>query len=119
MKKYKIKDQSEVQKILEELVSYYNEQRVHDETGEIPSQRWHQAITAGKGELRSLDLSIELDRVFSIHLKGKTRKDGTIMFMGRKWFIGCPEGTLLTICLIPNQKFMVYKEDKKIWEFHL
>jgi transposase InsO family protein len=117
--KYKIKDCSEAQKILEELVSYYNDQRVHQETGEIPSKRWQQAITDEKGKLRSLDPSIDLNRVFSVHLKRKARKDGTIMFMGRKWFIRCPEGTLLTICLIPNQKFMVYREDKKIWEFHL
>lgn len=117
--KYTINDCSQAQKILEELISYYNDQRVHQETGEIPSQRWQQAITDGKGKLRPLDPSIDLDRVFSVHLKRKTRKDGTIMFMGSKWFIGCPEGTILTVCLIPNQKFMVYREDKKIWEFHL
>jgi hypothetical protein len=67
-------------------------------------------------KLRPLDASIDLDMVFSIHLK---RKDGTIMFMGRKWFVGCPEGTKLTICLIPSVKFMVYTDNKKIWEFHL
>jgi len=78
-----------------------------------------EAITNGKGKLSSLDPSLDLDRVFSVHLKRKARKDGTIMFMGRKWFIGCFEGTLLTISLIPNQKFMAYREDKKIWEFHL
>jgi len=92
---------------------------VHEETGEIPSKRWQEAITNGKGKLRPLDPSIDLDRIFSIHLKRKARKDGSIVFMGKKWFSGCPEGTLLTICLIPNQKFMVYREDKKIWEFHL
>ena len=35
--KYTIKDCSDAQKILEELVSYYNDQRVHEETGKIPS----------------------------------------------------------------------------------
>jgi hypothetical protein len=56
---------------------------------------------------------------YSIHLRRKARKDGSIMFMGKKWSIGYPEGTPVTICLIPNLKFMVYKEDKKIWEVHL
>jgi hypothetical protein len=114
-----VKDCSEAQKILDELVSYYNEQRIHDETGEIPAKRWQKAIKDGKGKLRPLDASIDLDMIFSIHLKRTAKKDGTIMFMGKKWPTGCPEGTELTICLIPSVKFMVYKGDKKIWEFHL
>ncbi|MEW6003585.1 MAG: hypothetical protein AB1638_13190 [Nitrospirota bacterium] len=117
--KHKVKDCSEAQKILDELVSYYNEQRIHDETGEIPAKRWRDAIEKGKGKLRPLDTSIDLDMVFSIHLKRTVRKDGTIMFMGKKWAIGCPKGTSVTICLIPSVKFMVYRDDKKIWEFHL
>jgi hypothetical protein len=117
--KHKVKEISEAQKILDELVCYYNDQRIQEETGEIPTQRWQEAIKNGKDKLRSLDPSIDLDQIFSIHLKRKVRKDGSIMFMGKKWFIECPEGTPLTICLIPNQKFMIYKEDKKIWEFHL
>ena len=117
--KHKVKHTSEAQKILDDLVSYYNDQRIHEETREIPTKRWEEAIKNGKGKLRPLDPSIDLDRIFSIHLKRKVRKDGSIMFMGRKWFIGCPEGTSITICLIPNVKFMIYKEEKKIWEFHL
>lgn len=117
--KHKVKDCREAQKILDELVSYYNEQRTQEETGEIPAKRWQEAISNGKGKLRPLDPSIDLDRIFSIHLQRKARKDGTIMFMGRKWSIRCPEGTPVTVCLIPNVKFMIYKEDKKLWEFHL
>ncbi len=117
--KHKVKDCSEAQKILDELVSYYNEQRIHNETGEIPAKRWQDAIENGKGKLRPLDTSIDLDMVFSVHLKRTVRKDGTIMFMGKKWAIGCPKGTSVTICLIPSVKFMVYQDSKKIWEFHL
>jgi transposase InsO family protein len=117
--KHKVKDGVEAQKILDDLVSYYNEQRIHEETREIPAKRWQQAIDNGKGKLRPLAPSVDLEKVFSIHLKRKARKDGSIMFMGKKWSIGYPEGTLVTICLIPNVKFMVYKEDKKLWEVHL
>ena len=104
---------------MDDLVSYYNEQRVHEETGEIPAKRWQNAINQGKGKLRPLEPSVNLERTFSIHLQRKVRKDGSIMFMGKKWSIQCPEGTPVTICLIPNVKFMIYKEDKKLWEFHL
>lgn len=114
-----MKDCSEAQKILDDLICYYNEQRIHEETKEIPLKRWQEAIRNGKGKLRPLDPSMDLDKIFSIHLTRKVRKDGTIMFMGKKWPTGCPEGTPLTLCLIPKVKFMIYKEDKKLWEFHL
>ena len=117
--KHKVKDGVEAQKILDDLVSYYNDQRIHEETREIPAKRWQQAIDNGKGKLRPLEPSVDLEKVFSIHLRRKARKDGSIMFMGKKWSIGYPEGTLVTICLIPNVKFMVYKDDKKLWEVHL
>jgi hypothetical protein len=117
--KHRVKDCSEAQKILDDLVSYYNEQRLHEETREIPAKRWQQAIDNGKGKLRALEPSVDLERVFSIHLQRKPRKDGSIMFMGKKWFIGFPEGTSITLCLIPKVKFMIYKENKKLWEFHL
>jgi transposase InsO family protein len=117
--KHKVKDCVEAQKILDDLVSYYNDQRIHEEIQEIPTKRWQQAIDQGKGKLRPLEPSVDLEKVFSIHLKRKVRKDGSIMFMGKKWSIGFPEGTPVTLCLIPNVKFMVYKEDKKLWEVHL
>lgn len=117
--KHNVRDCVEAQKILDDLVSYYNEQRIHDETGEIPAKRWQEAINNGKGKLRPLEPSIDLERVFSVHLQRKARKDGTIMFMGRKWFIQYPEGTPVTVCLLPSQKFMIYKDGKKLWEFHL
>jgi len=117
--KYKVKDCPEAQKILDDLVRYYNEQRTHEETNEVPLKRWQTAIADGKGKLKPLDLTIDLDMIFSIHLTRKTRKDGTIMFRGRKWQIGYPEGATVMICLIPSVKFMVYKDNKKIWEVHL
>ena len=117
--KYGITDLSEAQKILDELVRYYNELRIHEETEQIPAKRWQEAIEQGKGKLRPPEPSVDLEKVFSIHLQRKAKKDGTIMFMGKKWSTGCPEGTPVTVCLIPKAKFMVYKEDKKLWEVHL
>jgi len=117
--KHKITDCSEAQKLLDELVAFYNEQRIHEETGQIPAQRWQHAVQNGKAKLRPLDPSIDLDSVFSIHLKRVVRKDGTILFMGKKWRTNCPQNTPITLCLIPNVKFMLYKEGQKLWEVHL
>jgi hypothetical protein len=117
--KHKVKNCLEAQKILDDLVSYYNAQRVHDETKEIPTKRWEEAINNGRGKLRLMDPSTDLDMIFSIHLKRTVRKDVTIMFMGKKWAIGCSKGVSVTVSLIPAVKFMIYRDDKKIWEFHL
>ncbi len=117
--KHEVKDLREAQKILDDLIAYYNDQRVHEETQEIPKRRWDKALQEGKSKLRPLESSIDLERIFSIHLQRKARKDGTIMFMGKKWAVHCPEGTTLTVCLIPNLKFMIYKEDKKLWDSQL
>ncbi len=117
--KHKITDCSQAQKILDELVAFYNEQRVHEETGQIPVQRWQNALENGKAKLKPLDPSVDLDYVFSIHLKRVVRKDGTLMFMGKKWPTDRPQNTPITLCFIPNLKFMLYKEGQKLWEFHL
>jgi hypothetical protein len=117
--KHKGREISEARKILDDPVSYYNEQRIHEETGEIPLNRSEQAIPKGKGKLRPLEPSVDLKRVFSIHLQRKVRRDGTIMFMAKKWSVGYPEGTSITLYLIPNVKFIVYDDDKKLWELHL
>lgn len=117
--KQKVIDVGEAQNILDDLVRYYNDQRVHEETGQVPSRRWEEAVAQGKGKVRPLEASMDLDAVFSLHLHRKVRKDGTVMFMGKKWPTGRPEGTPLTLCLIPDQKFMIYKDGTKLWEFHL
>jgi transposase InsO family protein len=117
--KHKIRDCTAAQKVLDELVQYYNEQRVHQETMEIPQQRWQKAVDQNRGKLTPLDPSFDLEKIFALQLPRKARKDGTIMFMSKKWRIGCPLGTLVTVCLIPDQKFMVYRDEQKIWEFHL
>jgi hypothetical protein len=39
--------------------------------------------------------------------------------MGKKWRTGYPQNTSLTLCLIPDVKFMLYKDGQKLWEFHL
>lgn len=48
--KHEIKDGSETQKLLVDLVSYYNDQRILEETREIPTKRWQQAIDQDKGD---------------------------------------------------------------------
>jgi hypothetical protein len=104
---------------LDEIVYFYNHQRVHEETKEIPAQRWQKALAEGRSKLRPLDPSADLDFIFSIHLKKKPAKDGSLKFLSKQWATRCPLNTLLTVCLIPSVKFMVYRNNKKIREFFI
>ena len=65
--KYKVVKISEAEKILDELISFYNEKHVHEETHETPNERYKKGIREGKSRLRPLSEEIDLDYVFSIH----------------------------------------------------
>ena len=107
------------QPILEDLLGYYNDRREHQETGEIPSKRWEKAVGEGKGKLKPLNDTIDLDWVFSLHDTRCVRKDGTIMVKGKEYKVGRHPGQEVTICLIPKVKLMIYKGQEKLGEFHL
>lgn len=117
--RHNIRSIPEAQKIVEEVVSFYNEQRKHEETGEVPQKRWEEAIKAGKGRLRSLESSIDLDLIFSLHYERKVKKDGTFSFKGRKFKLRHCAGKFVTFGLIPNRKLLVAKDGHKVAEFLL
>ncbi len=117
--RYGIRGVCEAQKVVQEVVSFYNEQREHEETAEVPIKRWQQALEAGKGRLRSLDPSVDLDLVFSLHYERTVKKDGTFSFRGREFKLNHCAGERVTVCLIPNKKLMVVKDGQKVGEFHL
>jgi hypothetical protein len=64
-----------VEKILDDLIRYYKDQRFHEETGQSPSKRWQKSIAPGKSKLRLLEASMDLDEIFfySSAEKGKVR----------------------------------------------
>lgn len=117
--RYSVSSVSEAQKVVQEVVSFYNEHREHQETGEVPLKRWQDALEAGKGRLRPLDPSVDLDLVFSLHYERTVKKDGTFSFRGREFKLSCYAGQRVTVCLIPDKKLMVVKNGRKVGEFHL
>lgn len=117
--RHKIKRVDEAQKVVEEVVSFYNEQRQHEETGEIPQKRWDEAIRAGQGRLRALEPSMDLDLVFSLHYERKVKKDGTFSFRGRQFRIRHCAGEFIIVGLIPHKKLLVAKDGRKVAEFIL
>jgi len=45
-------------------------------------------LEKGKSRLGASPEEVDLDYVFSLHYKRKTKKDGTISFIERRWKIG-------------------------------
>lgn len=117
--KKRIKSIANAQAELDELVAFYNDCRVHQETEEIPSQRWNKAVEEGKGKNRPLSDSVDLDWVFSLHYERTVQKDGTLSFLGKQYKIGRYPGQRVKVCLIPDRKIMFYKGFHKIREYHL
>jgi hypothetical protein len=117
--RYRIRGVCEAQKVVDEVVSFYNEQRKHEETGQVPLKRWQEALEAGKGRLRPLDPSVDLDLVFSLHYGRTVKKDGTFSFRGREFKLSHCGGERVTVCLIPDKKLMAVKDGQKVGEFHL
>jgi hypothetical protein len=61
-------------------IAYYNDERVHLETGAIPTRRWEEAIAAEPGRLRPLPDEAEVREIFSLHLERTVGKDGTFPY---------------------------------------
>lgn len=114
--RYQVKSLQEAQKIVDEVCEYYNKERVHFETGEIPVRRWEEGVRAGKSRLRPL-LKIDLDVVFSLHYPRKVKKDGTFSFQGRQYRLKQLAGDSITIAFMPGQKIMVLKNGQRVAEF--
>jgi hypothetical protein len=98
---------------------FYNEQRVHLETEEVPQKRWDEALKAGKGKFRLLDPTMNLDLIFSLHYQRTVKKDGTFSFQGREYKLRNLAGTRVTVGLIPGIKLLVIKDGQRAGEFPL
>jgi len=116
--RYHIRSLADAQPILQEAVQFYNEKHVHEETGEIPSERWKAAIQDGKSYLRPLP-ETDLDQVFSLHYERRVKKDGTFSFRGKEYKLRHCAGAMVTLCLIPDQKLIVTWNGQRVGNFSL
>jgi len=117
--RHNIRTLIEARKVLADEVAFYNEERPHSETGEIPLKRWEGALRAGNGYLRALDPSTDLDVIFSLHYQRVVKKDGTFSFQGKEYKLRQCAGRRVTVCLIPKKKIVITWDDKKVEDFPL
>lgn len=112
-----VKDIKGGNEVLREVLDYYNTRRTHEETHEIPDARWERAESI---YFREIPDDMDIDFIFSLHYPRVIRKDGTISYKGKSWKVGNETpGKIVTLCLIPGVKFMVYSENRKIAEYFL
>jgi len=116
--RYKVKTVKEAMKILADLVYFYDNKRVHMETGEIPVERWNRALKEGRSKLRPIPENTDLDAVFSLHFQRTVYNDGTIKFQGKTYKLGRYPGSKITVGFIPGKKLMAFKNNQKIWQYH-
>lgn len=116
--RYNVKTIPEAMKILSDLVHFYDTKRVHMETNEIPQERWDRAVKDGRSKLRILPKDIDLDAIFSLHFQRAVYNDGTFKFQGKTYNLRQCPGKAIIIGVIPSQKIMAFKDQKKIWQYH-
>lgn len=80
--RYRIKNLTAANRILDQEVAYFNECHVHAETRETPDQRWKRAVREGRCRLRELPANVQLDLIFGLHYKRRLKKDGSFTFNG-------------------------------------
>ena len=83
--RYRIKNLTAANKIVDEQVAYFNDCHVHAETNETPNQRWKRAVQEGRCHLRELPVTSKLDLIFGIHYTRKIKKDGRFVFDGNSF----------------------------------
>jgi len=117
--KHGVTDLPEANRILQEQIAFYNEQRVQEETGEIPAARWAAALQQGKSFLRPVESVHDLEVIFALHAERTVKKDGTVSFQGRPWKVGRFPGQTITVCYRPAGKLILVKDGQRVWEYHL
>lgn len=117
--KHKVMNLTEANKILAEEIMYYNERHVHAETNEIPMERWKKGIAEGRSKLKPIPWGAKLDIIFSLQYPRIVRRDGTIRFLNQSWNVHDLVGETVTVCLVPQKKFVILKDNEKIWEYHI
>lgn len=110
--RYRITEVSQARPIMDELVGYYNEQRRHQETKEIPAERWLVGLRRGRDRLRLVPEGVDLNLVFAVQQDRLVHSDGKVRFLGQRWSVSAPAGSRVTVCWRPDEQLVI------LWQGH-
>jgi hypothetical protein len=85
--KYRVREVAEGNRLLAEAVAYYNDERVHLETGELPTRRREAAMVVEQGRLRPPPAEADRTDILRLHLERTVGKDGSFAFLGQRWAV--------------------------------
>jgi hypothetical protein len=115
-----VRDYGEGNRILSDEVAYYNDARVHLETGEVPMRRWAEGLLADLGRLRPLPADVDLTDIFSLHLERTVGQDGTFPFLGQRWPLArALHRHRVQLRWRPEERFWVLHGGHKVGDFLL
>lgn len=117
--RYRITEVRHAHPVLEELIGYYNEDRPHQETGEIPATRWAGGVQRGQGRLRPVPEALDLSLLFALHHDRVVHTDGKVRFQGKLWSVGAPPGSRITVCWRPDERLVMLWNGSPVGAYQL
>ena len=117
--RYGIIEVDQARPLLEDIIGYYNEERRHQETGEIPAVRWVGGCGRGQGRLRVLPGETDLGLLFALHYERVVHSDGKVRFQGRAWSVSAPAGSWVTVCWRPAERVAILWNEQPVGSYAL
>ncbi len=117
--RYRITEVAESRPLLDDIIGYYNEQRAHQETGEIPAARWTGGCERGQGRLRTVPEERDLALLFALHYERLVHSDGRVRFQGRTWPVSAPVSSRVTVCWQPAERLVILWNDQPVGTYAL
>ncbi|MCX6339216.1 MAG: hypothetical protein NTX71_04775 [Candidatus Aureabacteria bacterium] len=108
----------EGQEVVEEVINYYNTERIHDETGEIPLKRWNQALLDDRCQLRPVPEKTDWDHVSAFKCPRTVDGYGTLSYRGNKYKLHSARNVHVTVCEKPGEKLSIYIGEEKVATFY-
>jgi transposase InsO family protein len=115
--RYRIRNLTAANKILDDEVAFFNECHIHAETNERPDKRWERAVREGRCHLRPLPPKVNLDIIFGLQWERKMKSDGSFSFEGQ--ILRVPSGPRLTkvaIVLHPPFRGRTHSQLSVLWK---
>lgn len=116
--KRKVAKISEGQEVVDEVINYYNTQRFHEETGEIPVKRWDRALKEGRCCLRPVTEDIDWDYVSAFKSSRTVDGYGTLSYRGTKYKLRKIRNKRVMVCEKPGEKLSIYDGKLKLATFY-
>ena len=115
--RYGITEVVHAEPLLVDLIGYYNDQRPHAETAEIPGGPWDRALRQGQSRLRPVPDGVDLSLTFALQEPRLVKSDRTISFGGQRYPVGAPPGQVVTVCFRPNERIVVLHDGLRAGEY--